>query len=83
MRWAWPTLDQRFSVRHQQETLPPVSSSDGSPKIIIGNHRYKKDLLEKYPVDLVVVERGSHKEPPKQLQKEPWESLVECTLSAH
>jgi hypothetical protein len=55
MRWAWPTLlDQRFSLWHQQETVPAVSGSDGSPKIIIGNPRYKEDLLEKHPVDLVV-----------------------------
>jgi hypothetical protein len=83
MRWAWPTLDQRFSVRHQRETVPAVSASDGSPKIIIGNHRYKANLLQQYPVDLVVVERGAHTKPPTQLQREPWESLVEGTSLAH
>jgi UDP-2,3-diacylglucosamine pyrophosphatase LpxH len=63
MRWAWPTRDQRFSVRHQQETVPAVSGSDGSTKIIIGNPRYQEDLLETHPVDLVVVGHVSRVDP--------------------
>jgi hypothetical protein len=55
LHWAWPTLDQPFSVWHQQETVPAVSGSDGSLEVIIRNPRYKKDLLEKDSVDLVVV----------------------------
>jgi hypothetical protein len=60
MKYAWPSLDHKFSVRQNNTTL---MSDDGTTKVILGHHRYPKDLLCKHPVDLLTVEQGHCKSP--------------------
>ena len=77
MRYAWRGLKHKFSVRRQSDTVPVVDHLPCSrPTIFVGHNRYRKDLLEKCPVDLLVVERGAFHQPPSTLERSPWESLV-------
>jgi hypothetical protein len=77
MRYAWSGLTHNFSVRRQNEIVPFVDLLPTSrPKVFIGHGRYRKDLLKKCPVDLLVVERGTFHKPPSTLERSPWETLV-------
>jgi hypothetical protein len=80
MRYAWSRLTHKFSVRRQSETAAFADLlPKPKPQIFVGHNRYRKDLLEKCPVDLLVVERGTFHHPPTSLESSPWENLVNTT----
>jgi hypothetical protein len=84
MRYAWSSLIHKFSVRRQSEKAPSVDLLPSSnPQIFVGHNRYRKDLLEKCPVDLLVVERGTFHQPPTSLERSPWENLVNGTTTSN
>jgi hypothetical protein len=70
MRYAWSRLTHKFSVRRQSEKAACVDLlPKPKPQIFVGHNRYRKDLLEKCPVDLLVVERGTFHHPPTSLER--------------
>jgi hypothetical protein len=73
MKYAWPSLDHKFSVRRNNTTLV---TDDAKTEIVLGHHRYPKDLLRKNPVDLLTVEQGHLKSPPVKYRRTPWEDLI-------
>jgi hypothetical protein len=50
MDQAWPTLDWKWAVDSRKERIGPITHVEGP--------RYSLDLLNKSPVDMVVIERG-------------------------
>ena len=78
MRFAWEELRHVFSVRKQGETVPNATTGSG-PQIFYGHHRYSLDLLNKNPVDLLVVDQGTNTQPPNQYSRNPWEEVVEAS----
>lgn len=74
MKYAWPFLDHKFSVRRNDTKL---LGDDGRTEIIRGHHRYPRDLLRRHPVDLLTIEQGHLTTPPPKYQRTSWEDLVE------
>jgi hypothetical protein len=79
MRFAWPTLEHKLSVQRSRDILPPLGSSEWNPKVVPGTHRYRASLLNKRPVDMLIVEPGTRQLPPTSYQRIPWEDLVSTT----
>ncbi|CAJ1968834.1 unnamed protein product [Cylindrotheca closterium] len=75
MRYAWPKMTVSFSIRENGETVP--SDLEDPPVVLFGPHRSWKGLLNTYPVDLLVIERGNYKQPSGSPRREPWEDMVE------
>jgi hypothetical protein len=79
MKYAWPSLQHKFSVRRNDANL---LDNDGDTQVFLGHHRYPKDLLRKHSVDLITVEQGHLKTPPVKYRRTPWEDLVENSPKA-
>jgi hypothetical protein len=77
-RLAWSKLEHRFSVRRDKERVDQ-GLADAPGKVFFGHHRYPQKLLQKLPVDLLIVERGHLFQPIKNYSPEPWEDLVKST----
>ena len=61
MKYAWPSLDHKFSVWRK---FTKLVGEDGKAKVVLGHHRYPNDLLRKHPVDLLTAEQGHLKKSP-------------------
>jgi hypothetical protein len=61
MKYAWPSLDHKYLVRRNNTTL---INDDAKTEVVLGHHRYPKDLLRKNTVDLLTVEQGHLNSPP-------------------
>src|SRR6056300_1198143 len=81
MRYAWPKLLLKFSIRENNETVP--DDLKDPPYLRYGSHREWPKLLTQHPVDLLVIERGTHKRPNARPRAEPWETTVGSTTPAH
>ena len=81
MRYAWPKLDVRFAVRNSKESLPP--DLEDPQNLFYGPHRTRPSLLNKHPVDLLVIEKGSHGAPISNLSPQPWEEIIQQTSPAN
>jgi len=72
MRAAWPNLDHKWALRtgkpRDLEECGPL------PPTILWGGRVPKRHLEKHPVDLLVVERGSIRRPDPLPKVYPWEA---------
>lgn len=79
MRFAWPSLDHKFSVRRQLDSEFPEVEHVNTRRIGGGPHRFPRKLLSRNPVDLLVVDRGFQLEPPHDYRHLPWEELVTGT----
>lgn len=79
MRYAWPGLQHKFSVRRSLEAEFPDRDFTEPTVLEGGPHRYPKRLLRRLEVDLLVVDRGFQKDPPVNYRRLPWEQLVSGT----
>jgi hypothetical protein len=73
MKYAWPSLDHKFSVRRNDTKLVGDNSKT---VVVLGHHRSPTDLLRKNPVDLLTVEQGHLKSPPVKYSRTAWEDLI-------
>jgi hypothetical protein len=70
-------MTHKFSVRCQSDVVSPINTLPLSrPNVFVGHNRYRKDLLQELPLDLLVVERGTFHQPPSTLERRPRENLV-------
>jgi hypothetical protein len=82
MRQAWGQLDHVFSVTEHEDYLHSIQDKGGECKVIRGT-RCPKNTLKKYPVDMLVVDRGHIRRPQRHHDAEFWETLVaECPTSS-
>lgn len=77
MRDAWQRLAHVFSVE-QEHTTP-----DDSPVIWYNGPRYTLSLLNKHPVEVLVVERGHIRLARTDPVPERWELLISKTREQH
>jgi hypothetical protein len=64
MRAAWPKLEHIFSVRRSDGDEIKGENSPEPRQIFREPHRLPSTLLNKFPVDLLTVERGFSTTPP-------------------
>jgi hypothetical protein len=64
---AWPSLEHKFSVRRNHKDIP-LLGAQAPPKVVKGHHHFKRNLLVKNPMDLLLVEQGYLKSPPTTFQ---------------
>jgi hypothetical protein len=79
MRLAWPSLEHKCSARRNDAKQPEAGDPKG-PKEFRGTQRFQNSLLNKIPVDMIVVERGTKQRPPTDLQRTAWEDLIDKTF---
>jgi hypothetical protein len=63
MRAAWPKLEHVFSVRRSDEEEMEGERSPEPSHVLKELHRLSNELLSKFQVNLVTVERGFSNEP--------------------
>jgi hypothetical protein len=83
MRWAWPSLEHKFSARRNGDKLPTAVDCQWTPRVILGAQRLPTSLLNKHPADMLVVKRGTQQRPPITLTRSAWEVLVDHTLACN
>ena len=86
MRVAWPQMEHVFAVRRPGDIVlssAPTDVSSPEPTVYIGCPRLPKHLLDKKPVDLLVVERSSDSKCPPVGHIFPRERTVEQTQADH
>jgi hypothetical protein len=79
MRAAWPKLEHVFSVRRSDGDEIEGENSPEPHQILREPHRLPNTLLNKSPVDLLTVERGSSTKPPLKYERDVWEKLISRT----
>jgi hypothetical protein len=78
---AWPKLEHRFSVRRNKDKF---SGEAREPEQVhYGQHRLPTNLLEKWPVDMLIVEQGHCTQPPLTYQPSSWETVMDATRPVH
>jgi hypothetical protein len=78
MQEAWKDLHHTFSIR-APELLVGASSTEGY--VHLPGLRYPLDVLQRHPVDLLIIECGRWQNPRAPRQGQRWEHLVERTLA--
>jgi hypothetical protein len=81
MRLAWPSLKHRFSVRNPEASRCGVATV-GVEHITPGTVP-KLNLLTRFPVDVLAVERGHMNSPPTKYKPERWETLVDSAIESN
>ena len=81
MRAAWPKLEHVFSVRRSDEREIRGVMSPEPRHVLKEPHRLPNNLLCRFPVDLLVIERGFCTTPPLNFERDAWEKLISKTES--
>jgi hypothetical protein len=76
---SWKTVEHRFSVRRQGELVESLRSPEPKQVFPGGSHRLPKDLLDRCPVDMLVVEQSFKTQIPTRHEPYSWEEIVEHT----
>jgi hypothetical protein len=79
MQDSWKTVEHRFSVGRQGESVESLRSP--TPKVVLpgGSHRLPNNLLDRCPVDMLIVEQSFKTQAPTLHESYAWEVVVERT----
>jgi hypothetical protein len=80
MRAAWPKLEHVFSVRRSNEGEIKGQMSPEPRHVLKERHRLPNNLLSKFSVHLLAIERGFSTKPPLNYKQDAWwEKLISRT----
>lgn len=79
MRDAWPNLRQVFSVQRREDNPGPQKTGT---EVFYDQRRFPKDFLSKHPVDLLIVDKGTHT-PPVDFSPQGWQNLLRDSATTH
>jgi hypothetical protein len=83
IRAAWPKLEQFFSVRRSNKKMSDEGKSPEPKYVFKEPHRLPNNLLNDFPVDLLIIEQGADTRPTPDYERKTWEKLIYRTQESN
>jgi hypothetical protein len=83
MRAAWPKLEHIFSVRRSDKKTSDEGKSPEPKYVFKEPHRLPNNLLNDFPVDLLIIEQGADTRPTPDYEQKTWEKLIYRTQESN